>query len=160
MNGQEAGGPQKRKRIGERLIEAGIIDDAQLQHALEVQKQEGGKTVELLVKLGYVDKEGVPDFLATQPGIQSVDLADHEISPELCELIPQDFAVENELFPIEKPGNTLTVAMAFPLDSDTIEKLEEITGLKVKALLCRPNDIEDAFNKYYCDDKSTVGPAS
>ena len=144
----------ERKRIGERLIEEGVIDHPQLQHALKVQKEDGGKTVEILVKLGYLDKAKVSQFLSSQPGVPSINLGNCRIAPELCTLVPREFAVENELFPIDKLGKLLTVGMAFPLDSATIEKLEKITGLKVKALLCRPDDIQDAFNQYYCDDAS------
>ncbi|MCH8203929.1 MAG: HDOD domain-containing protein [Candidatus Hydrogenedentes bacterium] len=142
----------ERKRIGERLIEEGVIDHAQLQHALKVQKEEGGKTVQILVKLGYLDKAKVTKFLSAQPGVPSIDLANYQIPRELCALIPREFAVENEIFPIDKMGKLLTVGMAFPLDSATIEKLEGMTGLKVKALLCCPDDIRDAFNQYYSDD--------
>ncbi|MCH7909092.1 MAG: HDOD domain-containing protein [Candidatus Hydrogenedentes bacterium] len=158
MNTPGAIKTHKRKRIGELLIQAGIIDHAQLQHALKIQKQEGGKTVELLIRLGYIDKESVSKFLSTQPGTPSIELANYSICPEICKLIPRDFAVENELFPIDKLGKLLTVGMAFPLDLETIQKLEEITGLKVKALLCRPDDIKDAFNQYYRHDTSADGP--
>ena len=147
----------QRKRIGERLIEEGVIDLGQLQHALKFQKEEGGKTVEILVKLGYLDKEKVAKFLSAQPGIPSIDLANYQISPGLCALIPREFAVKNEIFPIDRMGKLLTVGMAFPLDSATIENLEEMTGLKVKALLCRPDDIKDAFNHYYSDTASEDG---
>ena len=144
----------KRKRIGERLIEEGVIDHVQLQHALNVQQEEGGKTVQILVKLGYLDEAKVSKFLSSQPGVPSIDLGNCQIPPELCALIPREFAVQNEIFPIDKMGKLLTVGMAFPLDSATIEKLEEMTGLKVKALLCRPDDIKDAFNQYYSDDSA------
>ena len=158
MNSRGAVKTYERKRIGERLIEAGIIDHTQLQHALKVQKQEGGKTVQILVKLGYIDKESVSNFLSSQPGVPSIDLANYQVSPELCKLIPREFAIENELFPIDRLGKLLTVGMVFPLDSDTIEKLEKITGLKVKALLCHADAIKDAFNQYYRNDTSTDQP--
>ena len=158
MNSRGAVKTYERKRIGERLIEAGIIDHTQLQHALKVQKQEGGKTVQILVKLGYIDKESVSNFLSSQPGVPSIDLANYQVSPELCKLIPREFAIENELFPIDRLGKLLTVGMVFPLDSDTIEKLEKITGLKVKALLCHADAIKDAFNQYYRKDTSTDQP--
>lgn len=141
-----------KKRIGELLIEAGVIDQAQLMEALHLQKENGKKTVENLIELGHVDIDAVAEFLSTQPGIPSIDLSKYAVPHELCTIIPRDFAVENEIFPIDKMGKLLTVGMAFPLDSATIEKLEEITGLKVKALLCRPDDIAEAFNKYYADD--------
>ncbi len=144
-------GPAK-KRIGELLINAEIIDNDQLMEALELQKVNGKKTVENLIELGHVDLAAVAEFLSTQPGIPSIDLSNYHVLPELYNLIPRDFAVANELFPIDRMGQLLTVGMAFPLDSATIEKIEEMTGLRVKALLCRPDDIADAFNKYFVDD--------
>lgn len=139
----------QKKRIGELLIEAEIITQVQLDEALSAQKQNGGKVVELLINLGYLDHGKVAQFLASQPGVPSIDLTKYRVAPEVVSLIPRDFAVKNEVFPIDKMGKLLTVGMAFPLDVTTIKRLEELTGLRVKALLCNPADIRHAIDNYY-----------
>lgn len=139
----------KRKRIGELLIDAEIIDSGQLQEALAVQREEGGKVVEILIKLGHLDESKVAEFLAAQPGVPSIDLTNYQIAEEIVQYVPREFAVTNEVFPIDKLGSLLTLGMAFPLDDATISQLEEMTGLRVKALLCHPEDIRNAIEHYY-----------
>ncbi len=139
----------QKKRIGELLIESEIITQAQLDEALALQKSEGGKVVELLIKLGHLDHDKVADFLASQPGVPSIDLANYRVAPEVVKVVPRDFAIKNEVFPIDQMGKLLTVGMAFPLDVATIKALETATGLRVKALLCNPADIRKAIESYY-----------
>jgi len=138
-----------KKRIGELLIDAEIITKRQLDEALAVQKKEGGKVVEILINLGILDTGKVAQFLSSQPGTPSIDIANYRVDREVLKYIPREFAVKNEVFPIDKMGKLLTVGMAFPLDAATIKKLEEMTGLRVKALLCRPEDIRNAIARYY-----------
>jgi HD-like signal output (HDOD) protein len=145
-----------KKRIGELLIEAEIISKEQLAEALRVQQSEGGKVVEVLINLGYLDTAKVAQFLSSQPGVPSIDLNNYHVEREVLQHVPKDFALQNELFPIDKMGKLLTVGMAFPLDSATIRKLEEMSGLRVKALLCRPEDIRNAIEQYYCHAPSTT----
>jgi len=139
----------QKKKIGELLIEAEIITPEQLQEALAVQKKEGGKVVELLISLGHLDSGKVAQFLAAQPGVPSIDLTNYRVTPDVVKLVDREFATRNELFPIDRMGKLLTVGMAFPLDSVTIKKLEEKTGLRVKALLCNTADIRKAIEHYY-----------
>ncbi len=139
----------KKKRIGELLIDADIITKQQLDDALDIQKTQGGKVVEILINLGHLDTGKVAQFLATQPGIPSIDISNYNVQSDVLALIPREFALTNEVFPIDKLGKLLTVGMAFPLDAATIKKLEDMTGLRVKALLCRPEDIRAAIEHYY-----------
>ncbi len=141
--------PPRKKRIGELLIDAGLINEEQLKDALKHQKDNGGKIGEVLVNLGALDVKTFADFLARQPGVASIDLSNYEISPDLLQLVPKQFAIDHEVFPIDKIGMLLTVAMACPLDSKTIEELEDITKLRVKALLCAVDDIRSVIERYY-----------
>ena len=138
-----------KRRIGELLVDAGLIQKDQLQEGLNTQAAKGGKIVETLIALGYLDAEAFVGFLARQPGVASIDLSKYEIPRELIELIPREMAVEHEIFPIDKLGRLLTVGMVCPLDSATVQRIEERTGLRVKPLLCAPTDIRSAIERYY-----------
>ncbi len=138
-----------RRRIGELLVDAGLVDHAQLNEGLNAQQQRGTKIVETLITLGHLTAESFVQFLARQPGIASIDLSKYEIPRELISLIPRDMAVQHELFPIDKLGKLLTVGMVCPLDSATVKQIEAATGLRVKPLLCAPNDIRAAIERYY-----------
>ncbi len=138
-----------KRRIGELLLDAEIITEDQLQHALQRQKEKGGKLAEVLIEFGYLDVKTFVNFLSKQPGIASIELPNYEIPNDLIEMVPREFAIKHELLPIDRLGRHLTVGMACPLDSRTVAELEEITGLKVRPLLCNVSDIREAIERYY-----------
>lgn len=148
-----------RRRIGELLVDAGLIDTEQLAKGLAAQGQRGTKIVETLIALGFLTAEVFVDFLARQPGVASIDLSKYEIPRELIALIPREMAVQHEIFPIDKLGRLLTVGMVCPLDSSTVEKIESSTGLRVKPLLCSPDDIRAAIDRYYPKPEGAPEPA-
>lgn len=143
---------ERKRRIGELLVDEGVVTPGQLGEALALQAERGGKVVENLIQLGYLDSHSFVDFLAHQPGTPSIGLTNYVVSQDLVDLVPKEFAVKNEVFPIDKLGRLLTVGMVCPLDSATIGQLEQHTDLRVKALLCPPDDIRNAIRRYYPDD--------
>lgn len=139
----------RRKPIGELLVEQDCVLPEHVQEALEFQKREGGKTVDILIRLGHLDVGRFARFVSKQKGIASIQLSNYQVNEEMCSLIDRDYAVKNEVFPIDRMGKLLTVGMAFPLDSDIMKELETMTGLRVKALLCSREDILSAVKQYY-----------
>jgi HD-like signal output (HDOD) protein len=148
----QADAPQKGPRIGELLVAKKLITEEQLEEALVEQRGTGGKTFEILVRLGHLDKDGLHAFLSKQSGLPAIELKRMHIDSDLVELIPRDFALAELVLPIDRMGKLLTVAMACPLDTSTITNIESTTGLKVKAMLCRLDDIHDAVKRYYRSD--------
>ncbi len=149
-----------RRRIGELLVDAGLVDSHQLDEGLSAQQQRGTKIVETLITLGYLTAESFVEFLAKQPGIASIDLSKYEIPRELIALIPRELALKHEMFPIDKLGKLLTVGMVCPLDTATVKQIETATGLRVKPLLCSPNDIRSAIERYYPAEATPVQQAN
>lgn len=140
---------EPRKRIGELLVEGGLVTVDQVQQALVLQQEQGGRTVENLIHLGYLDTETFAAFLAGQPGIASLALSRYALRPEVTSLIPGEFAEAHQLIPIDRMGNLLTVGMACPVDAATIARAEEMTGLRIKAVLCSIADIVAAIEGVY-----------
>lgn len=138
-----------KKLIGDLLVEAGLISATQLVDALKVQQDKGSKIVEILISLGHLSADAFVKFLAKQPGIASIGLANYEVARDLIALVPKEFAIKNEVFPVDRLGKLLTLGMVCPLDSQTIEELERTTGLRIKPLLCSPDDIRSAIIRYY-----------
>lgn len=136
------------------LFDAGVVSREQVEKALEIQRAEGGKTFEILVRLGYLQKEDLHGVLSRQPGIASIDLGRFKVSPDLLALIPKELALKELVLPIDKLGRLLTVAMACPLDVETIRQIEQLTGLSVKAMLAGYDDIASAVEKYYPRNES------
>ncbi|MBI4559064.1 MAG: HDOD domain-containing protein [Candidatus Hydrogenedentes bacterium] len=142
----------EKKRIGEMLMDAGMLSDGQLKDGLRTQSEKGGKLVETLISLGYLDPTSFVRFLARQPGIASLDLSNYEVPAPLVNLVSKETALKHEVFPIDRLGKLLTLGMVCPLDSASIRQIEEKTGLKVKPLLCSAEDIRSAIRRYYPPD--------
>ena len=147
---------QPPKRIGELMVDAGIITHEQLTEALQRQSTHGGKVVEQLIELEYLDNTQFADFLAKQPGVASINLPNVEIPKEMVELIPAAFALKHEIIPIDLLGKSITVGMACPLDARTVSQLEEMTGKRVRPMLVALDDIRAALRKYYGDTKDAT----
>jgi len=148
--------PETPKRIGELLIEEGLISESDLAKALEHQKKHGGKTVDILIGQGSIDAATFVKFLGKRPGIPSIDLRNYEVPQELVALVPKELATKHEIFPIDKMGKVLTLGMVFPLDRATIEKIQSVTGFKIRPILCSGEDIRSAIKRYYGREERRV----
>lgn len=143
---------QKRiisKQLGELLIERKIITKEELEQALQIQKERGGLIGQILVDLGFAKEEEIAQALTTQYGFPYLPLNNYEIDPEVIKIIPENVASQYCLIPIDKIGNSLTVAMANPLNIQAIEDIELISGLFVQIFISTGTDIHNAIKKYY-----------
>ena len=147
--------PVPKARMGELLVEQGLITIEQLDEALKHQETHGGKILQILLDLGHLDKDSLHACLSKQPGVASIDLGRFRIDRALLEMIPRELALEHYVLPIDKLGKLLTVAMACPLDTATIAEMERLSGLRVKAVLCKLDDIQKAVDKNYGGGKES-----
>lgn len=139
------------KRLGELLIERGIIHQQQLDKALSIQKEKGGLIGEILVELGYAREEDIAQALTAQYGFPYLPLDNYEINPEVANIIPGRVARQYMLVPIDKIGNNLTLAMSNPLNIQAIEDIELLSGCSVQTFVSTSSDIRRAIAKYYKD---------
>ncbi|MCG2711372.1 MAG: Flp pilus assembly complex ATPase component TadA [Candidatus Omnitrophica bacterium] len=137
------------KRIGEILLEQGLINPHQLEEALQEQKTTGEKLGEVLTRKGWLAVEELNRSLALQMGVSTFDLANYIISPEVVKLIPQDTAIKYKLMPVFKVGNVLSVAMLNPGNVFIIDELQRITGCRIEAVLADEIPIRKAQDQYY-----------
>jgi len=137
------------KRIGEVLLERGIINRKALEEALAYQKQHGGLMGQVLIRLGFVTEEGVALALTAQYGFPYLPLDSYEIDEGLTEILPERIARDYCLIPIDRIGNALTVAMADPSNVKAVEEIELLTKCVVQTFVSTPSDILKAIDKYY-----------
>jgi len=140
---------KKEKLIGEILVEREIITPHQLKKALEVQQKEGGLIGEIIVRLGFATEEEIAQCLSFQYGFPYLPLENYEISEEVIKLVPVHVCQHYCLIPLDKIGNTLTVAICDPLNKEAIEDLEELTSLNIQVFVSTSSDIRKAIEKYY-----------
>ncbi len=139
------------KKIGEILIEQGLITPQQLKEALEEQKNGNNKRLgEIFVEAGIISKEELYEVLQYVFETEYVDLSNYVIDPEVISLIPEKIALQFKLIPISKSDYELIIAMANPLDVYAIDFVRSHTKIKrIKSLLAPEEDILNTITSYY-----------
>ncbi len=140
---------QIRKRLGDLLLEVGLITAEQLENALKVQKTTGKKLGEVLISEGAVTQENIIEVLEFQLGIPHVDLEKYTINPAACLLIPEGLARRYELIPISQQNGMLTVAMSDPLNVFAIDDVTIYSAMEVQPVIASSAEIISAIGKYY-----------
>ncbi|MBN1872226.1 MAG: hypothetical protein JW800_06615 [Candidatus Omnitrophica bacterium] len=139
------------RKIGDLLVEKKVISYEQLQKALKIQKEKGGLLGSLLVEAGYATEEQIAQVITIQYGLPYLPLSNYELDKEMIRLIPEETAKKFCLVAIDKMGDTLTIALANPLNVDAIAEVERITTSKVQTFVSTMTDINNVIKKYYKD---------
>lgn len=139
----------KTKRLGDLLIDAGLIKQEELEKALGIQKFTGKKLGELLIDEGFVKESQIIEVLEFQLGIPHLDLEKYFINPEMPRLISEKLARRHVLIPVIKERGNLIVAMADPLNIFAIDDIKIATGMEVIPAISTKENIENAINRYY-----------
>lgn len=140
----------KRKRFGEILVDAKVVDEQQLDRALENQKGTGRRLGQVLEQMGVVTERDIAATLARQFGFKTVaNIARASFSAELLGLFDSDTASNKMLFPLKKEGKKLFLAMVNPLDIEVIDNLSFKNGLRVIPCVTTPSEIQSAVNRHY-----------
>jgi len=139
------------KRMGDILIEQGLITPQQLQEALEMQKEGNKKRLgEIFVETGVLSWEKLYDVLQYVYETEFIDLSNYVIDPEVISLISEKTALQFKIIPISKNNGELVIAMANPLDVYAIDFVRDHTKVKkIKSLLASEEDILNAITNYY-----------
>jgi len=145
----------KRKRLGEILLDEGLITEEQLQAGLDKQEREKGLRIgEALVALGAVSAEDVAKAIWQQRQIPYVDLDSYALDPSVIELVPEKVARAYTALPLFKIGNALTVAMADPLNLIAVDDLRSKTGCEIEPVISTEDKILRCLDNYYRMDES------
>ena len=136
-------------RLGEELIKAGLITDAQLRKALDMQKKGGGRIGYNLVKLGYIDEEEITSFLSKQYGVPSINLSHFDIDENVINLIREEDAQKYQLIPVNRTGSILTIAMSDPSNVFALDDIKFMTGFNVEPVVASESSIRASIDKYY-----------
>jgi type IV pilus assembly protein PilB len=138
-----------RKRLGDILVESGIITEEQLQAALQEQKKSKLKLGDHLLQAGYITEQQLIEILEFQLGIPHVSLIRYKLDPSLAGIVPEHIARRYSLIPLKKEGNKLTVAMVDPLDYYAIDELRMHTGFSIETVIATRDEIERAIGRMY-----------
>ena len=139
----------ERKRIGDLLLDAGVITTEQLDEALAEQQRAGGRLCYNLIRLGHLKADDLVGFLRDQFGVAAVNLERYQVPEAVLRLIPAAFARERRVVPLHVLGGTLTVALLDPSRADDIAAIREVTGLEPEPVICPEAALEAALLRFY-----------
>src|SRR6266702_5058337 len=146
-----------KKRLGEMLIEAGVIDETQLLSALGHQRKWGGKLGQALLDLKLASEPQVVTARSRKFGYPAVSLTGVMPSPQLdavLKLVPRELALRQTLLPMAADTSSITVAMADPTNIAVIDEISFRTGRRVKVALAGDREIAAAVRRlYYADEE-------
>jgi type IV pilus assembly protein PilB len=140
-----------RKKIGECLIQAGLITEEDLQTALAEHKRSGERVGAVLVRLNFATEKQITKALAYQLGFPYASLSDEPPDPSAVVLIPKDVALKRVCVAVKLEKNLLTVAMSDPLLFSLVQDLEFQTGYRIKQVVATKSDILEAIENGYQD---------
>jgi len=147
-----------RIKLGDLMIKAGLIDEMQLQSALAVQKQWGGRLGDVLVNNGFIDEMMLWKGLSHQLGVPLVSLPDEKVAPGIQKVLPVDFCQKHAIFPLTRDDKSVTIATSDPNNLGGIDEVTFRVGARVKLVLAPDREIEWAIRHYYQGDPSPCPP--
>lgn len=138
-----------KKKIGNLLVEKGLITIAQLEEGLKQQRITGRRLGELLVGMGLITEEQLIETVSERLTIPKLSLKSMVIDPRVTQRISVDIARRYTLIPIFEIGTTLTLAMADPLNIIAIDEIKYLTGLSIKRAIASSTEIKEAIDENY-----------
>ncbi len=137
------------KKLGEMLVEAGLISRRKLEEILPLQKKSGLKLGQYLVREGILSETQIVDVICNQLKIDKYRPDRHILDMELSKLIPAEIAHKYSVAPLSKNGMLLTIAMTDPLDIHTLDAIEVFTNLEVEAVICTEQQLNQLHTTLY-----------
>lgn len=137
-------------KIGDMLVQAGIISGDQLGEALKCQVIYGGKIGTNLIELGFISEDTIAGFLSKKLGVPYANQESlSDIPPNIIKLIPSDLAEKYKVIPISLKKNRLTVAIEDPTDLSAIDEISFITNFSVSPVVTPEVDLMLSLERYY-----------
>ncbi|HVR35842.1 MAG TPA: GspE/PulE family protein [Methylomirabilota bacterium] len=140
---------EPKKRLGERLIEAGLLSQSQLDLALREQKRKGGLIGQILVELGFTPQEVISSFVGQEASAKVVNVSRAVIERAVLQLVPFEILKRFRALPLSQEDHTLTVALANPSNVVAIDTLQQVTGLGIEVVTAPERDILNSLELHY-----------
>lgn len=147
---------RKRKRLGDMLVDAGVITDEQLGQALKKQRELGLRLGETLIELKMTDENEIAEALHQQMGLPLARIREAKLAPEIIALVPENIVRKHNVLPFEldeENPNILKVAMSDPLDIIAIDDLSIVTNMQIDVMVATPSDIHFGIERYYGNEQ-------
>ena len=143
--------PARRRRLGELLIDAGVLDESRLKAALSEQKKWGGKLGRCLIEMGFVDEDSMMRALSRQLNLPTIELDNTALPSTVAQLLRVDLCERYGVFPIagDPKTRTLQLASADPTNVEAIQELSVATNARINLTVATASAIDRAIRRYY-----------
>ncbi len=138
-----------RKKLGEILVEGGLLTRKQLEEALPFQKKSHLKLGQFLVREGIVGESQIVDLVSNQLKLEKYQPDKYTIDVDLSNLLPAEIAHKYQAAPLQKNGLLLTIAMMDPLDINALDAIEVYTNCEVEAIICTEQHLNQLLSSLY-----------
>ena len=139
----------KYMRLGDLLVDAGVITEEQLGAALKSQKESKRRLGDELIQTGVITERQLIDALMMQLGIDYVDLSETEISPEMAQILPKNIAKKHSVVPVRTRGDELYLAMVDPLNFIATEEVRAATRKRIVPVIATQSGVDHAISALY-----------
>jgi type IV pilus assembly protein PilB len=139
----------RRKPLGQSLVEQGHLSPEALARALEEQRRAGASLRDVLLRLDLAPESALLDYYEDTVGVPRMDLTTYILEPEIVRLVPERVARQFHVVPLFRIGNTITVAMADPLDVVARDEVKQTTGMEVDVVVSPEGQIREAIDRYH-----------
>lgn len=137
---------RSKKRLGELLIEAGVLSKGRLEEALALQKKEGGLIGQILLTHGMIQETDLTAALSHQLRVPFLSLENYAVNPDAVLLLEESFCRGNSLIAFDVDEKRIFVALADPLNEPALEEVEKQVGRIVKLFISTPTEIMNALD--------------
>ncbi len=141
--------PSLKERVTGVLLSRQLLRPEQLEEALAIHRERGGSLHKILIERGFVQEQDLIAAFSEGLGIPPISLARMRLDPALKQFIPRDLAVQYQVVPVSRMGQTLNVAMADPLDVFALDTLATLTGLTINPMLATVQDVHEGIDQCY-----------
>lgn len=138
-----------KKRLGELLLQEGVIRQEHLDESLEEQQQTGELIGDILVRRGFCTESDVARTISTQFSFPYISVMHYHISPEMAGLFPLEHLEKNLFVPIDKFGDVLNVVVAGLLDQDVVEDIEKTTGCTAQVYVGMVSEVKQVIREKF-----------
>ncbi|SFE70464.1 type IV pilus assembly protein PilB [Alteribacillus iranensis] len=144
---------EARKRLGDLLVEAGVVTKDQLEEALR-EKERDQKLGDVLVEKDYITEQQLLEVLEYQLGVPRVSLHNYPVDEKAVELLPKEAAIRYHVMPLRLEDSRLHTAMADPMDYLALDEIRMTTGFQVEPYIASREDIDTAIHRHYYEHES------
>src|SRR6185295_5942702 len=147
-----------RKKLGEVLVDEGLLKEEQVQEALRRQRATGEGFSEVLVSMAFLTETDIARTLVKQSGLPYIDASKYRINKDGVQAVPTELMWQNQFVVLDKIGKTLLVAISNVIGQEIFEKLEKVSGSQIFVYVSTGSQIQMALEKNVPINGKSVDP--